>query len=82
MPRLKKSEAQRRAERFDDHYRTSKAHLKLKEPQIADALGLGVSTLRKYKRNPDLFSMGQLVTMGRIFEWPGDTYLDIFGATK
>lgn len=82
MPRLKKTEAQRRAERFDDYYRTSKAHLKLKEPDIAAALGIGVSTLRKYKREPDMFSIGQIVRLGRVLEWSDMEYLDIIGSKK
>lgn len=82
MPRLKKTEAQRRAERFDDHYRTSKAHLKLQEPAIAAALGLGVSTLRKYKRDPDLFSVGQIVRLGGVFGWSDEDFLDIIRAQK
>lgn len=82
MPRMKKTEAQRRAERFDDHYRTSKAHLKLKEPDIAAALGIGESTLRKYKHDPYLFSLGQIVRLRSIFEWPDEVILDIFQAKK
>lgn len=80
MPRLKKTEAQRRAERFDDYYRTSKAHLKLKEPDIAAALGIGESTLRKYKREPDMFSLGQIVRLGHVLEWPDEAYLNIINA--
>lgn len=77
MPRLRKTDAQRRADRFDEHYRVGKARLKLHEPQIASALGMGESTLRKYKQNPDMFQMGQLVRLGRVFEWTDEQFLDI-----
>ena len=77
MPRLKKTEAQQRAERFYEHYRVGKARLRLHEPEIAAALGLGESTLYKYKRNPDMFSLGQLVRLGRILGWSSEEYVDI-----
>lgn len=77
MPRLKKTDAQRRAERFSEHYRVGKARLKLQEPDIAAALGMGESTLRKYKRGPDAFSLGQLVRLGGVFGWTEEEYMDI-----
>lgn len=80
MPRLKKTDAQRRAERFDEHYRVCKARLRLRDPDIAAAIGMGESTLRKYKRAPDMFSLGQLVRLGHIFGWSAEEYTDIIGA--
>lgn len=85
MPRLKKTEAQRRAERFDDHYRTSKAHLKRKESDIAAALGIGVSTLRKYRRNPmgkKSFGIWHFLRLRDVLEWSDEDLLDIFGVKK
>ena len=80
MPRLRKTDAQRRADRFDEHDRVGKARLKLQEPEIASALGMAASTLRKYKQNPDMFQMGQLVRLGRVFEWTDEQFLDIIRA--
>lgn len=77
MPRLKKTDAQRRAERFGEHYRVGKARLQLQEPDIAAALGMGESTLRKYKRSPDTFSLGQIVRLGSVFGWTEAEYMDI-----
>lgn len=54
-----------------------KARLQLQEPDIAAALGMGSSTLRKYKRNPDAFSMGQLVRLGCMFGWSEIEYMEI-----
>lgn len=77
MPRLKKTDAQRRAERFREHYRVGKARLQLHEPDIASAIGMAESTLRKYKRSPDMFSIGQLVRLGRVFGWTEAEYMEI-----
>lgn len=82
MPRLKKTDAQRRAERFGEHYRVGKARLQLQEQDIASVLGMGSSTLRKYKRSPDAFSLGQLVRLGGVFGWTEDEYMDIIRGGK
>lgn len=80
MPRLRKTEAQRRAERFDEHYRTGKARLKLHDADIASALGLCETTLRKYRRIPDKFPLGALIRLGGILGWSDAEYMDIIGA--
>lgn len=78
MPKLRKTDAQRRAERFSEHYRVGKARLKLLEPQIADMLGIGTATLTRYKRDPlNEFSVEQLISFGRAFGWSDAEYLDI-----
>lgn len=79
MPRLRKTDAQRRAERFAEHYRVGKARLELYESDIASALGIGEATLYRYKRNPDLFSIGQIVRLMSVFDWTDEQFLDIFG---
>lgn len=81
MPRLKKTEAQRRAERFDEHYRVGKARLKLHEPEIAAALGVSEATLYRYKRSPGkLFDL--FVRLGDVFGWSDEDYLDIIRVQK
>lgn len=82
MPRSKKTDAQRRAERFGEHYRVGKARLQLQEPDIAAALGMGKSTLFLHKRNPDTFSLGQLVRLGSVFGWTEEEYMDIIRGGK
>lgn len=77
MPRLKKTDSQKRAERFDEHYRVGKARMKLQEPEIASALGMAASTLRKYKQNPDKFQIGHLIRLGCVFDWTDEPFLDI-----
>lgn len=82
MPRLKKTDAQRRAERFGEHYRVGKARLKLQEPDIAAALGMGKTTLLMHRRNPETFSLGQLVRLGDVFGWTEGEYMDIIRGGK
>lgn len=82
MPRLRKTDAQRRAERFSEHYRVGKARLNLQEPDIAAALGMGRTTLVAHKHNPDTFSLGQLVRLGSVFGWTEEEYMDIIRGGK
>lgn len=77
MPRLKKTDAQRRAERFDEHYRIGKARLRLQEPDIAAALGVSERTLRNYKTRPDSVPFGKLVRLGHLFGWTDAEYMEI-----
>ena len=63
MPRLKKTDARRRAERFEELYRVGKARLKLKDSDIAAALGIGRTTLSMRKHDPDAFSLGQITRL-------------------
>ena len=81
MPRPRKTEDQRRAERFRESYRTGKARIGFLEPQIAAALGIGESTMRKYKQNPcDQFSINQFAKLGELLGWSDDELLSIIRA--
>lgn len=82
MPRLKKTDAQRRAERFGEHYRVGKARLKLRDPDIAAALGVSERTLRNYKTRPDGVPFGKLVRLGHLFGWTEAEYMDIISGGK
>ncbi len=82
MPRLRKTDAQRRAERFDEHYRVGKARMKLQEPDIASALGIGEATLYRYRRSPENFPIGKLVRLGCVLGWSDEEYMDIIRARK
>lgn len=77
MPRLKKTDAQRRAERFDEHYRVGKARLQLRDPDIAAALGVSERTLHNYKTRPDGVPFGKLVRLGNLFGWTEAEYMEI-----
>ena len=83
MPRPRKTEAQCRAEIFNKCYRIGKARIGFIEPQIAAAVGIGESTLRKYKRNPcDCFNINQMATLGTLLGWSDEDYLAIIHAKK
>lgn len=77
MPRLKKTDAQRRAERFSEHYRVGKARLQLQEPDIAAALDVSERTLCRYRTRPDKVPFGKLVRLGSAFGWTEEEYMDI-----
>lgn len=77
MPRLKKTDKQRRAERFSEHYRVGKARLRLRDPEIAAALGVAESTLYRYKKEPDKLPLGKLVRLKHVLGWSDREYLDI-----
>ena len=83
MPRPRKIDAQRRAERFQELYRVGKARTGLKEPLIAAALGIGETTLCRHKKNPgDRFSFNQVVLLGELLGWTDEDYLSIIHAKK
>lgn len=82
MGRNKKTEAQRRSEQFGERYRMGKAKLALKEPQMAEIIGVSPSSLRKYRSQPGLFSVDQLVKIGKIMCWTDEDYLAIIRPNK
>ncbi len=77
MGRNKKTEAQRRAEQFGERYRMGKAKLALKEPQMAEILGVSPMTLRKYRRQPGRFSIDQIAKIGAVMCWTDADYMAI-----
>lgn len=77
MPKLRKTEAQRRAERFGERYRVGKALIGATEEQIGRLLGIKRPTLLEKRNNPGKFSVDQLVTIGKAFGWSDEDYLAI-----
>ncbi len=78
MGRRRKTESQRRAERFGELYVVGKKRLGLRENEICQMIGLNaVSALWARKRVPEKFSLGQLVTLGTAFGWTADDYMAI-----
>lgn len=78
MPRPKKTEAQRRAERFWELYRVGKARIGFTEEQVGRAIGLSPVSLRKRRHDPDAFTVGELVTIGSLFGWSGEDFASIY----
>lgn len=78
MPRLKKTEAQRRTERFGELYRVGKALRGLNEDDIISVLGIkSRKTLLEYRNHPDKFGIGQIAKLGDLFGWTDEEYMEI-----
>lgn len=82
MPRLRKTDAQRRADRFSEHYRVGKARLQLRDADIATVLHVAPSTMQRYKNDPAKLSLEQIVLIGSIFGWTACEYMDIISGGK
>ncbi len=82
MGRHRKTDSQRRAERFGELYRVGKAKLGLTEHQICEMLGVTGPTLLARRKDPMKFSLGQLVTLGTAFGWTDAEYMSIIHPEK
>lgn len=83
MPRLKKTESQRRSENFEELYRIGKARSGLTDAQCADIIGVCRKTLFAARKSPnDRVSIGQLARFGEVFGWSDEDYLKIIKAQK
>ena len=83
MPRLRKTEAQRRTERFGELYRVGKARLGFNEDDILVFLGIkSRKTLLTYRNHPDRFGLGQIAKLGELFGWTEEEYMDILHPKK
>lgn len=78
MPRPRKTTADKRVEIFSRNYRMGKARTGFHEPDVARALGISESTLRRNKKSPgEKFSVEQLAILGNVFEWSDEDFLAI-----
>lgn len=75
MARLKKTEADRAAEQFNMRFCMGLARLDLTNEQMADKLGMHRNTLRRRRENPDMFELGSIRKMGKMFGWTDEDYL-------
>ena len=83
MPAKKKTRADRAAEAFRERYKVGKARLDLQETDIAEIVGFKtLNPLRKRRRDPLGFTVGQLMAMGAAFHWTADDYLAILQVEK
>ena len=79
MPRPKKTDAQRMAERFVELYKVGKAKAGLTDAQCAAIAGICRKSLSNAKKDPcDRISIGQLSKLGAVFGWTDEEYLAIF----
>jgi len=83
MGRPRKTEAQRRAERFGELYRVGKAKLGLTEDHVKNMVGLkGRPSLLARRKDPGKFTLEQLVTLGKVFGWTDADYMAIIHPEK
>ena len=72
MPAKKKTAADRRAEQFRRMYRIGKAAENLNEAQVAKLLGITDRTLRRRRKDPDSFTMGEVLVLAFLFHWSAE----------
>lgn len=83
MPRLRKTESQRRAERFREAYRVGKARVGTTDEKVGDAVGLHRVTICRIVKDPDnFFRFGVLNTLQKNLGWTDDELLAIIHACK
>lgn len=83
MGRPRKTESQRRAERFDELYRTGKSRMKLKETDIAAMIGVNRDTLRRFRQDPaKRFSAQDLDIIATALRWSDEEYLSVARAGR
>lgn len=83
MARLKKTDAQRRAERFRELYCIGKAKSGFTDEQCASMVGICRDTLSRAKKDPNKrISIEQLACFGKAFGWTGEEIASIFSPEK
>lgn len=77
MGRKRKTEAQRRLERFSELYRLGKAKLGFNEDKIAEILGTTRRSFLGRRNNTEKLKLGEFVKLSYIFAWSDDEILSI-----
>lgn len=79
MPRLKKTEEQRRADRFWELYRIGKAKTGFTDEQCAAIAEVCPTTIYNAKKaTDDRISLGQLARFIKAFGWSKEDVISIF----
>ena len=83
MPRPRKTDSQRRAERFKELYRIGKARIGATDEQIADCVGVHRTTISKRMKNPGkYFTYDDLARLCEEFRWTDEDILSLFRVEK
>lgn len=69
MPAKKKTREDRMRETFTVLYRIGKSRSGMTEEEVAGALGVTRSTLRRWRRNPNTFPFGNILKLCSLFYW-------------
>lgn len=79
MPKLKRTEAQRRADRFRELFRVGKARIGLTDEQIGLLIGVERNAVRRYRERPEIV-YGKLIALGKAMGWTDEDWLSIVHA--
>lgn len=79
MPRLKRTEAQRRADRFRELFRLGKSRIGFTDEQIGQLIGVKRNSVRRYRERPEIV-YGKLITLGKAMGWTDEDWLSIVHA--
>lgn len=77
MGRRKKTEGDKRNERFQAAYRLGKAKTGFDEDFICTTLGITKPTLRARRLSPDNFRLDEFSKLGKLFGWTDEEMLSI-----
>lgn len=77
MPRRRKTEAQRRAEKIGELYRIGKSRIGATDAEIGGILGIDRSTLRRKRNTPEKMSLGEFVNLGKALGWTEQEFLSV-----
>lgn len=77
MGRRRKTEAEKRDERFQAAYRLGKAKTGFDEDFISMSLGVTKPTLRAKRMSPDKFKIDEFSKLGKLFGWTDEEMMSI-----
>ena len=78
MPAKRITRADRMRERFETMYRIGKAATGLKDTDVAEGIGLSVTSLWSRRKDPSKFSVGEMVKLAAILRWQESDILSLF----
>lgn len=77
MGRRRKTEAEKRDERFQAAYRLGKAKTGFDEEFISMSLGVTKPTLLAKRMSPDKFKIDEFSKLGKLFGWTDEEMISI-----
>lgn len=77
MGRKRKTEAQRRLERFSELYRLGKSKIGFTECRISEILGITRQCFNARRAEPEKLKLGEFIKLSKIFDWSDEEILSI-----
>lgn len=69
MPAKRKTRSDRLREQFSAMYRSGKAVTGLRDPEIADSIGLSVTSLWSRRKDPSKLTLGEISKLSAVLRW-------------